>query len=253
MDVPSIGDINEQRMKRFKQRILDTLATEDLDIYYRTLKDLQRENDVEPLNIAAALAFINAGTSPLLLKESEKRPTRERSERREFSSDDSRPPRRERGDRPERGDRSERGDRPERGERRRRDDDEDMSGMTLEKYRVEVGRQNDVKPGQIVGAIANEANISSRFIGSIDIFDDHTLVDLPAGMPNEVLAILQRAIVCGKPMAMTRVGGGKSGDWKNDSFDGAPRKRNSTANRKAAKSRSGKDGKDNKKPHRKGK
>lgn len=258
MNVPSINDINEQRMKRFKQRIIDTLAAEDLDLYYSILKDLQREYEVEPLNIAAALAFINSGTSPLLLKESEKRANREFSDRREYNQDD-RPSRRERGDRgdrPERGERSgrgdrpERSDRPERGERRRRDEqDSELSDIKLEKYRVEVGRQNDVKPGQIVGAIANEANISSRFIGSIDIYDDHTLVDLPSGMPNDVLAILQRAIVCGKPMAMTRVGG-KSGEWKKDDFDGAPRKRNSTANRKAAKARSGNEGK---KPHRKGK
>ncbi len=254
MDVPSVNDINEQRVKRFKQKIVDTLASEDLELYYRVLKDMQREYDVDPMNIAAALAHLNTGSSTLLLTEIK----RERPERRE------REDRAFRGERGERVERGERGERRERRERRDRDDsyermpreerssrgkrdNEETADVKMEKYRVEVGRQNAVKPGQIVGAIANEADISSQFIGSIDIFDDYSLVDLPAGMPKEVLAILQRAIVCGKPMAMTKAS--QSGDWQPRTKSNGPRKANSTANRKAAKART----KDDRKPHRKGK
>ncbi|MEY3018327.1 MAG: hypothetical protein RL336_1462 [Pseudomonadota bacterium] len=214
MDMPTVGDINEKRVERFKQKIVDTLATEDLDIFYKILKDLQVEHDVQPINIAAALAHLNTGSSPLLLTEKEQRPRRERAERDDRSG------------------RSERGDR---GERRARDHDDDGSREEFdsERFRVEVGRRDGVKPGNLVGAIANEAGISSRFIGSIDIYDEYCTVDLPSGMPKEVLATLQRAIVCNKPLAMTKVGkGGKVG--------APPRnkgKKGSTANRKAAKAR----------------
>jgi len=245
MDVPSVNDINEQRVKRFKQKIVDTLAAEDLDLYYRIMKDMQREFEVEPINIAAALAYLNTGSSSLFLTETKsERPMR--GEREERGGRRERRERGERGDRRERGERNDRPSREERGPRGKRND-EDAPDVKMEKYRIEVGRQNQVKPGQIVGAIANEADISSQFIGSIDIFDDHSLVDLPSGMPKEVLAILQRAIVCGKPLAMTRANQGAN--WSPSRKSSGPKKGNSTANRKAAKARNH----DKKGGHRKGK
>lgn len=213
MDMPTVGDINDKRVESFKQKIVDTLATEDLDLFYKILKDLQIEHDVQPINIAAALAHLNTGSTPLLLNEKEQRPRREREDR---------------------------GERGERSERRMRDKDDDGSNheeFDSERFRVEVGRRDGVKPGNLVGAIANEAGISSRFIGSIDIFDEYCTVDLPSGMPKEVLATLQRAIVCNKPLAMTKVGkGGKVG--------GPPRnkKKGTSANRKAARANKQRDG-----------
>ncbi len=75
----------------------------------------------------------------------------------------------------------------------------------VDRYRIEVGHEHRVKPGNIVGAIANEAGIDSKFIGRIDIFDDHTLVDLPTGMPREVLATLKKTWVAGQQMRMSLV------------------------------------------------
>ncbi len=216
MDMPTVGDINDKRVERFKQKIVDTLASEDLDLFYKILKDLQMEHDVQPINIAAALAHLNTGSSPLLLNEKEQRPRREREERGEL------------------------GERGERSGRRMRDKDDDGSNQEefdSERFRVEVGRRDGVKPGNLVGAIANEAGISSRFIGSIDIFDEYCTVDLPSGMPKEVLDTLQRAVVCNKPLAMTKVGkGGKVG--------GPPRnkKKGTSANRKAARANKPRDG-----------
>ncbi|HSG60957.1 MAG TPA: DEAD/DEAH box helicase [Pseudomonadales bacterium] len=235
MNMPTVGDINEKRVERFKQKIVDTIATADLDLFYKILKDLQMEHDLQPINIAAALAALNTGSSPLLLSEQD-RPRREREER------SGRGEREERGGRGEREERGGRGERDGRSERRVRgndkEGDESVEEFDSERFRVEVGRRDGVKPGNLVGAIANEAGISSRFIGSIEIYDDYTTVDLPAGMPKEVMATLQRAIVCNKPLAMTRVGkGGKVG--------GPPRskpKKGSTANRKAAKANKEREG-----------
>ncbi len=74
----------------------------------------------------------------------------------------------------------------------------------METFRIEVGHAQGVQPGNIVGAIANEADLESRYIGRIDIRDDHTLVDLPAGMPREVLEILKKTRVMGHMLRMSR-------------------------------------------------
>ena len=79
----------------------------------------------------------------------------------------------------------------------------------MEKYRIEVGYDDDVKPGNIVGAIANEAGLDSQYIGHIEIQNEFTYVDLPKGMPFEVLLELKKVWVCGKqldiaPLQQTR-------------------------------------------------
>jgi len=74
----------------------------------------------------------------------------------------------------------------------------------MERYRIQVGENDGVKPANIVGAIANEADIASEHIGRISIFADHSLVDLPEGMPRQILRILQKARINGKMMAILR-------------------------------------------------
>ena len=75
----------------------------------------------------------------------------------------------------------------------------------METFRIEVGHAHGVQPGNIVGAIANEADLESRYIGRIDIRDDHSLVDLPEGMPREILEHLKRVRVAGQPLRMRRM------------------------------------------------
>jgi ATP-dependent RNA helicase DeaD len=76
----------------------------------------------------------------------------------------------------------------------------------MQTYRIEVGYQHGVQPGNIVGAIANEADIEARYIGRIDIRDDFTLVDLPEGMPPELLAHMQKVRVASRPLRMRLAG-----------------------------------------------
>ncbi|OQX35993.1 MAG: hypothetical protein B0D84_01885, partial [Candidatus Sedimenticola endophacoides] len=75
-----------------------------------------------------------------------------------------------------------------------------------DRYRLEVGRRDGVQPGNIVGAIANEAGLESRFIQEITIHDDHSLVDLPKGMPKEVFHDLRKTWVCGRRLNISRIG-----------------------------------------------
>ena len=75
----------------------------------------------------------------------------------------------------------------------------------METYRIEVGHDHDVQPGNIVGAIANEAGLDSKNIGRIDIHDDYSLVDLPEGMPKEVYSDLRKTWIAGQKLNITRV------------------------------------------------
>jgi len=73
---------------------------------------------------------------------------------------------------------------------------------------VEVGRSHGVKPSNLVGAIANEIGLDSKFIGRIEIYDHHSTVDLPQGLPKDLMAILKRTRVAGQPLAISRVADG---------------------------------------------
>ena len=75
----------------------------------------------------------------------------------------------------------------------------------METYRIEVGHMHGVKPANIVGAIANEAGLESRFIGRIDIHDGHSILDLPAEMPADTLQHLQKVWVSGQQLRMSKV------------------------------------------------
>ncbi|BFM48047.1 DEAD/DEAH box helicase [Marinomonas sp. THO17] len=177
MNLPTASDINEQRVGRFKQRITDTLDNEDLDFFLELVQSYQKENEVDPLKMAAALAHMAQGKTPLLLSEMEVR--QERRERRE--RDDRAP--RERKVRPVTADAMPLKDDP---------------GMPMTRYVVQVGYNAGVKPGNIVGAIANEASIESRYIGHIEIYEDFATVDLPSSLSSGVMGKLGKMRICGQ-------------------------------------------------------
>ena len=144
MELPSIKAVNEKRISRFKQRISKTMADQDLSFYTNLISEFISENELSGEAVAAALAHMLQGNTPLLLplKEQKDRPTLESSSFR--------------GQGPERG--RERGGR-ERGGRSpgkpRQHNTRPESGM--ERFRVDVGHEHGVKPGNLEGAIANEA------------------------------------------------------------------------------------------------
>jgi len=81
----------------------------------------------------------------------------------------------------------------------------------MERFRIEVGHDHEVQPGNIVGAIANEAGLDAEHIGHIDIRDDHSFVDLPQGMPKDIFNDLKRVWVCNQQLNITRSGDAKRG------------------------------------------
>ena len=181
MELPTTEMVNDKRIARFKQQITDTIAEENLEFFTTLIEQYEQEHNVPAMEIAAALAKLVQGEEPLLLVE------RKRSQ----------PDRRER---------------PQRRERRASPPEQGMG-----RYRIEVGHRHRVKPGHIVGAIANESGLESRYIGRINIYDSHSTVDLPEGMPKEMMRHLKKVSIAGQPLRIKRMenddatgkGGGK--------------------------------------------
>jgi ATP-dependent RNA helicase DeaD len=217
MQLPSTDMVNNRRIEKFKQRISDTLAENDLDLYREMITQFQQENDIEAIDIAAALAKQVQGNAPFLLSgKSTDRPAQA------FEHDDSERARKPRGERKEQQSRDDDRPRGDRKDRQPRDDDRprrdprDRDNAPLEagmdRFRIEVGHNHKVKPGNIVGAIANEADIDSKYIGRINIFDDYSLVDLPENMPRELLNALKSVRVAGQRLNIALLGNKKDRD-----------------------------------------
>ncbi|OUR64502.1 ATP-dependent RNA helicase [Marinomonas sp. 42_23_T18] len=185
MELPTASDINTQRVSRFKQRITDTLDNADLDFFIELAESYQKEHEAEPLKVAAALAHMAQGKNPLLLSEMEVR-----QERRERNDD--------RNDRRERTEREPREPRKQRPLTLEPMPLKDSPETKMTRYILSVGYRDGVKPGNIVGAIANEADIESRYIGHIEIYEDYATVDLPAEMKQDSVDKLEKTRICGQ-------------------------------------------------------
>jgi ATP-dependent RNA helicase DeaD len=193
MAAPTLSDVNEQRIVRFKQRIDEALTAADLDTFRRVVEQFAEERDVPVVEIAAALARMAQGKTPLL--EAAPVPAAIQGGERE-----TRPPR---PSEPQH--RAAHSTAPERRPRsvQRPDRDERTPDVESVRYRIAVGNDHGVKASNIVGAIANEAGLDSRFIGRIDIHEDFSFVELPSGMPREMLRHLRKVWVAGQQLQMT--------------------------------------------------
>lgn len=191
---PSAAEINAIRVTRFKERIVNVATAEDLTDFQKLIDDCAAESG-QPLNlIAAALAHIGQAGIPFLVSD---RPTRGRSPR------DERKNHQEFRDRAERGDSGRNTERPPNNHRRRRNASRPPE-RGMDRYRIEVGRDDGVKPGNIVGAVANEGGIDGEYIGPVTIHDTYSTIDLPEGMPRDVYQILQQTRVAGKQLRLSR-------------------------------------------------
>jgi len=201
LELPSIQAVNDVRIARFKDQISTTIAEGELDEFQAIIEDYEREHNVPAIEIAAALAKIARGDVPLLLDKNKREPKMETMR----SDDRPAPVRGERGERSDRFERSERpqrerSERPARPERERRPRESEPG---MQSYRIEVGHDHGVKPGNIVGAIANEANIDSKKIGRIEIYDGFSILDLPGDLPKEVMQHLKAVWVAGQQLKIT--------------------------------------------------
>ena len=236
MELPTAAEVTDKRIGRFKQRITETLDTAQLDVFRKMVEDYQHEYGVPVIEIAAALGALAQDGKPLVPKKSEKKQRRTdetggasepRGKDKSRGRDDPRGKDKSRGrDEPREKDKSRGRDEPrEKDNSRSRDEpraadekrkpprtrrpgpgstDSGPPDKGMERFRLAVGNEHGVKPGNIVGAIANEAEIDAEYIGRIDIRDDHSFVDLPEGMPREILRHLKKVWVSGQRLQISR-------------------------------------------------
>ncbi|MDF7667123.1 DEAD/DEAH family ATP-dependent RNA helicase [Orbaceae bacterium ESL0727] len=211
--LPSKELLEQRRLAKFTQQIQQQLESKDLEQYHQLLTKIQAATDSDLETLATALLKLAQGERPLILP-----PDPVFKPSRDMSDHDHRG-----GERRLRGDNRET---PKRRERR------NVGDMDL--YRIEVGKEQGVDVRHIVGAIANEGDISSRYIGNIKLYENYSTVELPKDMPNEMLKHFERVRVLNVPMRMSLVKGAAAPSTtksprsrKNDRMtdSGAPRKR----------------------------
>ncbi len=199
VELPNHEVLQDCRRKKFKDKITAQLEHHDLDLYRELLEDMFTADQSQE-DIAAAMMMLLQGKQKLILPPD---PVVDKKARRD---------RNERGDRRENPRSAER-----RGERKGYGNPQPM-----DLYRIEVGRGDGVEVRHIVGAIANEGDINSRYIGHIKLYDDYSTIELPQGMPKELLQQFAKTRVLNKQMRMSFIGEAK-GERGGDNFGGKRR------------------------------
>ncbi len=200
LEMPTIQAVNDVRIARFKDQISAALASGELEVFTSIIEDFERENDVPAVEIAAALAKMVQRGVPLLLTKPDRdgvapsAPVREAPPRvRPGKAAPTAAANRSHADAAF----------PDAAERPAgRKEHEIAAGV----FRVEVGSVHGVKPGNLVGAIANESGLEARSIGRIEIFDTYSLVELTTAIPKRILDHLRTVQVAGRALHI-RAGG----------------------------------------------
>ncbi|MGL9760076.1 MAG: DEAD/DEAH family ATP-dependent RNA helicase [Symbiopectobacterium sp.] len=174
VDLPNIELLGERRLAKFAAKVQSQLESSDLDMYRALLAKLQPTEELDIETLAAALLKMAQAERPLILP-----PKPVIDERRQYRKFRNRDNRNDLGDRPQR---------------------RDVGEMQL--YRIEVGRDDGVEVRHIVGAIANEGDISSRYIGNIKLFASHSTIELPKGISGDLLTHFTHTRILNKPMNM---------------------------------------------------
>lgn len=212
MQVPSVEEINNLRVQRFKSEVMDTIALQDdlgvenpsaqkvqeLALFKELIDELQYHEKVEPYKIALALLAMAQHAKPLLLQEEHPRRKKLVQQAQQGASQSYQ----------------------ESTARSRQNSQSsaikhasrpvalsEFPDLEMERFRIEVGHRDGVKPGNIVGAVANEAGLESQYIGQIEIFDEFSTIVLPSGMPGEVFHDLKKVWVCQRQLKISRLTG----------------------------------------------
>lgn len=198
--LPSEEEIRGHRDAAFRSRVVEALGSSSNG--HRALVQSLVDEGHDPVELAAVFVkMARAEETPI---QSLPKPGARRPE--------------QRNERPERG-----GERAERGERRPSSAPVAREGMKL--YRVAVGHRDGVKPGQLVGALANEGGIEGARIGRIDIRNTHSVVELPSGLPTSVVSKMARARVAGRPLELAEDSAAASGSARPQRREGGDDRR----------------------------
>ncbi|WP_188151106.1 DEAD/DEAH box helicase [Teredinibacter waterburyi] len=207
VQLPSRDDLIDRRSQAFKTSIIEGLNNDDKGFFEKIVSEICHDQEVSPENVAAAMAYLLQKDRPL--QPPKDRPVRE--PRPERDSRDSREPRQDRDrnrnsrDGRQKEEFRDRPSRPAPSNLGSAEPLKDNPEIEMERFCIRVGRNDEVSPREIVGAIANEADIEGRYIGHIKIYDDFSTVDLPGGMPNDVMAVLRKTRVKQRQLNIERI------------------------------------------------
>jgi ATP-dependent RNA helicase DeaD len=196
-ELPNIEELGQKRIARAQQEISDVISSKDLTSMREIIEAMVSESELSVLELAAALLYQKQLKQPFQPKEDPKprRDSRERNERGD------------RGDRNNRGERNNRrdarGDNRSNREERPRKPKVARNDIDWQTYRLEVGKEHGARPGDIVGAIANEISLDSSYIGAINLHDKHSFVQLPKGIPADLFKQLKGVRVRRQPLAIS--------------------------------------------------
>ncbi len=187
MQLPTQEAITGHRLAQFKQQVGEILNAQDLDFFQQVVSEIEQEQELNTRDIAAALTWLVQRDRPFQFED-------------DIPTELEKPPLR-----PERESKL-----PQRRERTSRETKARAPDFDKVRYRIEVGHQQGATPQNIVGAIANEAGIESRYIGRIEIYEDYSTVDLPDGMPKDIFQHLKRVRVRQYPLNISRLEGAET-------------------------------------------
>ena len=211
MRLPSMSDVRDIRIRQFKEDVLKSMAMgEELDVFREIVAELEQENALSYEDMAAALCFMAQKERPFPDAKEPEQPRR-----------DNHREGRERRDSERRSDRD-------------RDRGRERSNEGMVRYRVELGRDHGINPGDLVGAIANEGKISGQSIGHIRLFDSCSSVYLPEGMASSVINVLKDAKIRNRAMELKL--------WVDDGFPTERRVRKDAGRRREGGRESGRGG-----------
>jgi ATP-dependent RNA helicase DeaD len=188
LKLPTVDDVNSRRLAKFKARIGEAVTAGPAEFYRKAVQEVALETGADLLVVAAAIASMVEGNAPVQAggRDSQQHETHSPRDTRDR---DSRPPREGRG--------KPHFERKVHLRESSADFEDDGKQIT---WQVNVGKRHGVQPGNIVGAIANEARLDGSQINGVDIRADYTLVRLPASLPPEVIEKLSKVVVRGQPL-----------------------------------------------------
>lgn len=186
MSLPTVQDVNARRAEKFKKELSELIGAAELAPYRAVIEEFVHESGADVFDVAAALASMGKSGRALFVAKRSAEAGHE-----EAMGVDAGEPRAAGQGKDRKGVRARRPDAPQ------------------ALFRVEVGRRHGVQPGNIVGALAHEGDLHGSEINGIDIREDHTLVRLPADIPEHVLTHLAGIVVRGQPLRISRAERGK--------------------------------------------
>ncbi len=202
LSLPTVDDVNSRRLAKFKARIGEALAATPADFYRKAIQEVAVETGADLLSVAAAVASLVEGGAPVASAANTQTYASPKFDR--DQDDAPRKPRREHepaADLPPVSD----------GGYAFEDDGKQIT------WRLAVGRNHGAQPGNIVGAIANEARLAGPQINGVDVRPNYSLVRLPANLPKAVIDRLSKVRVRGQALNL------EAGDGPSETPHGKPK------------------------------